>query len=119
VVFGVAAVREAEAIVLDLHRKLTTPRSGECLYCYVQRMLADHGCNDRLRWATRYRDLTAPRAKALEQRLGRMGGFCDCELFINGVTLARGVQLEAPRPACAGVRASSTQGCTNWERRRR
>jgi len=34
------------------------------------------------------RDVTAPRATALEQRLGDLGGFCDCEIFLNGDTPA-------------------------------
>jgi Protein of unknown function (DUF2695) len=121
------AVQEAEAIVLDLTRRLTGPRDGECLCCYVVRMLDDHGCDTTLRWATRYRDLRAPRATALEERLGRMGGFCDCEIFMNGMDLVPRLrvgpdgeeQWPTPLPSCAGVRTGSTQGCANWTRRRR
>ena len=136
--FGVAVVREGEAIVQELARQLTSPREGECLYCYVHRMLSEHGCDDRLRWAAHYRNVRAPRAKALEARLGRMGASCDCELFLNGVTLVRRLQvarLESddssdddldecdlrwpePMPECDGVRAGSTQRCTHWTRRR-
>jgi hypothetical protein len=61
-------------------------------------MLEEHGCNNELRWATRYRDLRAPRATALRDRLFRMGGFCDCEIFLNGMMLA-----DEPRPACVQV----------------
>ncbi|WP_425464517.1 DUF2695 domain-containing protein [Nocardioides eburneiflavus] len=38
------------------------------------------GCCTTLRFATRYRDLRAPRAVGLERRLGDRGGFCDCEI---------------------------------------
>ena len=115
------ALREAEAIVLDLNRRLTGVRDDECLYCYVARMLEEHGCDNTLRWAARYRDLRAPRATALESRLGQMGGFCDCEIFLNGVMPAGGEDEDEPRPlpACEGVRAGSTQGCQIWGRRRR
>ena len=65
---------------------LTAVRPAECLLCYVHRML-ELGCTG-LRWAQRYRDLRAPRATALERRLGQRGGFCDCEIFLNGYTLA-------------------------------
>ncbi len=58
---------------------LTVPSLGECLACYVLRML-DFGCLG-LRWATLYRDQAAPTATALARNLGRMGAFCDCENF--------------------------------------
>ncbi|MDX6357453.1 MAG: hypothetical protein QOH37_507 [Nocardioidaceae bacterium] len=48
--------------------------SLECLYCYVARMLDEHGRDCTLRWAGHYRDLRAPRATTLERRLGSMGG---------------------------------------------
>jgi hypothetical protein len=130
-VFGVTVVREGEAIVRELARQLTLPLEGECLYCYVHRMLAEYGCDHRFRWATHYRDVRAPRAKALEARLGRMAG-CDCELFVNGVTLVRRLQVvrddvddhdldrrwPETLPECAGIRTGSTQRCRHWTRRR-
>ena len=94
------------------------------------------GCTG-LRWAKRYRDLRAPRATALERRLGQVGGFCDCEIFLNGYTLAPdqwvrtpgvvvdGILYETepkhpdPMPDCLGVRAGSTRGCGLWVRRQR
>jgi hypothetical protein len=60
---------------------LTVPGAGECLACYVMRML-DFGCHG-LSWALRYRDQTAPRATALPRKLGAMGAYCDCEIFLN------------------------------------
>jgi hypothetical protein len=68
---------------------LTAPLPVECLLCYVRRMLDGFGCNATVRWARRWRDLRAPRATALEHRLARDGGFCDCEIFLNGWVLAR------------------------------
>jgi hypothetical protein len=133
---------DTESLVTDTERELrilstalTEPHDGECLLCYVHRML-EYGCTG-LRWAVRYRDLRAPRATAMERRLGEKGGYCDCEIFLNGYEPAPelwtqpqeyeedGVSCiddaEPPDqlPACRGVRAGSTRGCTLWVRQRR
>jgi Protein of unknown function (DUF2695) len=56
----------------------------------------------------------------LERRLAARGGFCDCEIFLNGwqprdVALDKdGEYLERPMPPSAGVRAGSTQPCRLW-----
>lgn len=101
------------------------PHPGECLLCYVHRMLQDSGCTG-LRFATHYRDVRVPRATALESRLRSMGGFCDCEIFLNAYELrpehgrAGGQddqELLWPGDlVCAGVQTRSTQPCTLWRR---
>lgn len=106
--------------------ELTRPGETECLACYVNRMVETFGCDTTLRWARRFRDLRSPRATGLERRLADLGGFCDCELFLNGIGLAEQVvvrdadtdELESPaeRPYCAEVRATSTRWCSNWQR---
>jgi hypothetical protein len=80
------------APVLELERELKVtsieimePRQGECLHCYVYRML-EFGCRG-LRWTVRYRDTKAPRATALHHRLMSKGAGCDCEIFMNGWAL--------------------------------
>ena len=95
---------DTESLVTDTERELrilstalTEPHERECLLCYVHRML-EYGCTG-LRWAVRYRDLRAPRATAMERRLGEKGGYCDCEIFLNGYRAGAG----AVDPA-AGVR---------------
>jgi hypothetical protein len=126
----------AEAELRELACRLTTPASGECLLCYVHRML-EFGCNNQLRWACRFRNLQAPRATGLEVRLGRIGGYCDCEIFLNGFELAPELWVrpepvedggivfqEDPHypdalPPCRGVRRGSTRGCALWVRLRR
>jgi hypothetical protein len=118
------AFTEAETFVRGLADHLIRVRPGECVYCYVVRMIDAFGCDTTLRWAARFRDVTAPRATALESRLGRLGGFCDCEIFLNGVTIARlnGAADDDGHwevPPCAGVRSGSTQGCANWTSRAR
>ena len=125
-----SVVADTENQLRVLSTALTDPHERECLLCYVHRML-EYGCTG-LRWATRYRDLRAPRATALERRLGDRGGFCDCEIFLNGYQPARDlwtpgggvdedghtydVEPDWPEqlPACRGVRTGSTQGCTIW-----
>ena len=129
-------VADAERELRVLASALTEPHKGECLLCYVHRML-EHGCTG-LRWAVRYRDLRAPRVTGLERRLGSMGGYCDCEIFMNGFEPARElwtpareyddedgathyVEADWPRqlPECRGARAGSTKGCPVWVRQRR
>jgi hypothetical protein len=123
-------VADIENELRTLAAALTDPREGECLLCYVRRML-EFGC-DRLRWARRYRDLRAPRAIALEERLGRSLALCDCSIFtygfqpapqywvpgrqyvVDGVTPRTSPTYPNPFPACLGVRRGSTQGCGLW-----
>lgn len=116
--------------------ELMAPRSGECLICYVARMLDSFGCDTHLRFASRFRDLTAPAAVALEGRLHRAGACCDCEIFLNGWWLDQrfwsatspparasadtgATPPPVPLPRCAGVGRGSTQACSNWARRDR
>jgi len=93
------------------------------------------GCDTTLRFAGWFRDRRAPRAVALERRLGDVGGFCDCGILWNGWcshprlwTPAREVEDDGillqdepqpphPLPACATVRLGSTRPCSNWIRR--
>lgn len=120
---------EAELYLRILADPDSEPGEHECLACYVARMLSTHGCDTTLRWAQRFRDVRVPAATGLERRLGQVGGFCDCEIFLNGYQLVRELmvrdidtdELEPPAlaPVCAGVRRSSAKPCLNWERQRR
>ena len=131
-----SAVQEIERELRDLSVRWTTPEDGECLLCFVHRAL-QLGCDNQLRWARRFRDLRAPRATGLETRLGRVGGYCDCEIFLNGFELAPELWLRPepqvvdgialvedphypdPMPPCRGARRGSTRGCDLWVRIRR
>jgi Protein of unknown function (DUF2695) len=120
----VGSVEELEVELIALSESLTTPTKGECLFCFVFRMLTSHGCNCKLRWAARWRDLRAPRATALERRLGSRGGYCDCEIFMNGWTASPTIttyDIETddqvwpnPMPMCQGASPRSTQPCSLW-----
>lgn len=124
----------AETILRDAASALTTPQTGECLVCFVSRMVDDFGCNGTHRFTLRFRDLTAPAATALLERLARKGACCcDCEVIANAYVLvheqfagydwgqddpddqqAADVAVCEPLPPCRTVRRGSTQPCANW-----
>jgi hypothetical protein len=128
-------IDDTEADLRTLATRWTAVAERECLLCYVHRML-EFGCDNQLRWARLFRDQRAPRATRLEDRLGQVGGYCDCEIFLNGFALAPdlwkrpgpfevdGVVFQEdpsypdPFPQCGGVRLGSTRGCDLWVRRR-
>jgi hypothetical protein len=136
-------VQDAERVLADASLALLGPEPGECILCYVHRMLVEFGCDGRLRFATHYRDVRTPRATGLERRLGRSGGYCDCEIFTNGYDLREEYWVpeaaeppddpqdeddddedaeetwSTPLPRCTQVRAGSTQPCNLWGRRYR
>src|SRR5262245_53595798 len=116
---------EVERELRTVSQALTAPFPVECLMCFVWRMLAAFGCNATRRWARHWRDAKAPRATALERRLGSAGGYCDCQIFLNGWAPA-GAPRWADQPVplrlataglCAGVRTGCTRPCTRWVRR--
>jgi len=126
---GETIIEQLETELREMAEAATMPRGSECVACYVARMLDDFGCDTTLRWARRFRDVRSPTASGLERRLGNMGGFCDCEIFLNSLEMSRHVlvrdvhtdELEMPPelPDCAGVRRTSTRWCSNWERQLR
>jgi hypothetical protein len=100
----------AAAVAMSTH-------PGECVLCYVHRMLAAFGCDGTLRWVVRWRDRRAPRAMALADRLTERGAHCDCELFSNAWELVRPADEASAFPACARARGA-TAPCDNWAPRR-
>lgn len=119
---------ELEQHLSDLAAALTAPEPAECVLCYADRMLADFGCDGTLRWARHWRDLRLPRATGLERRLESRGGYCDCEVFLNGWGLREDLLVHdedaepdwpAHRPPCAGVGSRSSQPCGIWQPWRR
>lgn len=136
-------VNEAESFLRNWVAGATELRPKECLCCYVARMLDEFPCDGSLRHAKHYRDTSAPRATALAERLGRVGGYCDCEIFLNGYQLLGAEQEEDEEaaveqdavlyvedvlgkdtaseewPPCQGVRRGTVKPCGNWVRIRR
>ncbi|TJY68987.1 DUF2695 domain-containing protein [Arthrobacter sp. CAU 1506] len=123
---ALSEVEELEAELRGLADDLTSPTPGECLLCYLYRML-EFGCK-RHDFTRRYQRMMAPRATALLRRLSRMGGCCcECEVFLNayqphpryfGVD-EDGEFVMEPMPECHGVRRGSSQPCCLWQRRPR
>ena len=129
----------AEEFLVGLSEALTAPGPGECVLCFAARMVSEFGCDTTMRWVRRWRDLRVQRATGLVRRLNARGGFCDCEIFLNGITYAPHLLVRSlppdpdededvhedegrwpnPRPRCGGVRSGSTKGCTHWVRHRR
>ena len=80
---------DAELFLARTSLRLIGPLPGECLVCYLARMLGEWGCRGP-RFIDHYRDTVAPRATALRERLSRMGACCcDCEVFLNVYELRR------------------------------
>jgi len=85
------------------------PRDGECLRCYLLRMLTAHGCDGTHRWTIRWRDARAPRATGLLRKLARRGGCCcDCEVIFN---VWRDYEEDEVNLPCAGVPVGATEPC--------
>jgi hypothetical protein len=85
------------------------PRQGECLRCYLLRMLNGHGCDGTHRWTIRWRDTWAPGATTLLRKLARRGGCCcDCEVVFN---VWRDYEEDAGNLPCAGVPVGVTEPC--------
>ena len=100
-----------------------SPRAGECLPCYLRRMVERGGCTGTLVWAEHWRRLRSPRACALIARLERQGATCDCAVTSVVWSLSRAVfewsesgTLEEPAvlPGCERVRPRSTRSCELW-----
>lgn len=129
---------EALEIITAASDEMLSPHPGECLVCFVGRQLDEFGCTGTHRFAMHYRNLMAPRATALYERLANMGACCcDCEMFMNayeiaphtwqpyrtwvedGFILQEDAKPLQQSPPCAGVRKGSTQPCSNWQRQYR
>ncbi|WP_164520387.1 DUF2695 domain-containing protein [Specibacter cremeus] len=94
---------------------------GECLPCFVLRMILAAGCDSCLTWVRRYRDERLPGAATLDHDLFRAGAHCDCHAVL--VTYARREELwDVPhcpdcgmpqdKPPCMG--ASGQEPCGLW-----
>jgi hypothetical protein len=102
--------QDVEIELAALSQHLTEPGEHECLRCYLMRMISEFGCDGTHRWTIRWRDLRAPRARALVRRLQERGGVCcDCEVLLNAFS---GYPLTDRSVPCAGVvRAGSALPC--------
>ncbi|WP_313810803.1 DUF2695 domain-containing protein [Glutamicibacter sp.] len=102
--------------------ELPDPVDHECLPCYLYRVGSNNPCYGDLRALKNYRDLSAPRATALEKKIMLLGGWCDCEVLANAFRpitreAAFAVDLEKEL-VCKGTRRGSIQPCEQWVMRR-
>lgn len=110
-------------------RPAPEPGAGECLLCFLRRVVTEDGCDHTLRRAETYRDLRVPHAVGLERRLLGVGARCDCTVLTRGWWPARALwqrDLDTdeltepdPWPGCAGVGGTSARPCAHWVRRTR
>lgn len=99
-------------------------RPGECLACFLHRMIGTAECLGEFTWTEHYRHVRSPRAVALERRLRAAGATCDCDVLdrvwrLNGALLVRDAVTDGLVPptepvSCAATRPRSTRPCTNW-----
>lgn len=77
-------VTDAELAVRELSETLTAVAPGECLYCYLLRMLDTFGCTGGHRFSERW-GAAQPRPMPWLLRWVRAGGglCCDCEVVMN------------------------------------
>lgn len=99
------------------------PAQGECVACFVSRMVRRCACTGTLVWAEHWKRVRSPGASALIGRLEREGGICDCALVSvlwapspDRWQWTGSGELAAPDavPACAGVRPRATRPCGLW-----
>lgn len=106
----------AERLVATLADDLTAP-NGQCLVCYLVRMLTEFGCDNTLRWAGRWRDSQAPKDKGLLGRLERNGGYCDCEVLLNVFPDRLPEDDSAELPSCGDCQTDRAGGEENSDDR--
>lgn len=114
-------VQTLERELAALSEELTAPEAGECLACYLERMLTQHGCTHDHRFTRRWahsRRRGSPDG-LVRWAQSRGGLCCDCEVVFNSLSRASarrraGVLCDAalawltseqtgPAPACSHV----------------
>ena len=122
---GPGTVESLEAELRELSHLMMAPRPGECLPCYLLRMVGD-GCRGHT-VTDHWRRMAAPNAVRLRRMLSDLGACCcECQVFAwvydlrpafkeLFVEAARRGDLEPPR--CRGVRPGSVQPRVYWERK--
>ncbi len=82
--------------------QLTTPRQMECVFCYVDRMLDDFGCDNTLRWAVHWRELRAPRATSSRSDWPAAAATATARSFSTAGHLRPMPSCTTPRPRTGG-----------------
>ena len=75
---SVTPARSAAATDLDV------PEHGECLRCYVDRMVSSRGCDTSVRFTRRWLERSSyTNPERLLRWFESSGGYCDCEVLMN------------------------------------
>ena len=75
---------DPEAYVAELAQRWTGPHPGECLYCYLCRVLDEFGCQGSHEWTRRWCDAQPGSTGWVLGWVRRSGGCCcDCEVVVN------------------------------------
>lgn len=82
---GEEAVRAAERLVGEAAGRLTSPDGEDCLACYLERMVEQHGCDGTLRWTEHWQAGRPGRVEDLRAWVQARGGYCDCEVLTNAL----------------------------------
>lgn len=82
---GEKAVRAAERLVCEAAGRLTSSDGEDCLACYLERMVQQHGCDGTLRWTEHWQSGRPGRVEDLRAWVRARGGFCDCEVLTNAL----------------------------------
>ena len=93
---------EAEQYLRAVTSRPEPPRDGECLRCYLRRMLPAHGCDGKHRLVKVWQRHRTEVGPGLLRWLDERDGFCDCEVVMNvfGDELA---DAPDPPPLCPHV----------------
>ena len=60
------------------------PQRGECMRCYIERMITSRGCDTSLRYTRRWlADSSFANPERLVRWFESSGGYCDCEVLMN------------------------------------
>ncbi len=73
-------VPQIEAELAELAERLTAPLPGECLHCYLLRVVQDLGCTG-LRFTERWATSSAGREEEVRRWAQAYAG-CDCEVLL-------------------------------------
>jgi hypothetical protein len=86
---------------------------GECLHCYLDRMVDRFGCDGGSRFTDRWRRSQTPPRTELVRWLQANGGFCDCEVIFNVLLSGRGLARH-PDLQCPEALRRTVQADDDW-----
>lgn len=75
---------DPEKYAAELAQRWTGAHPGECLYCYLNRVMAEFGCHGSHEWTRRWCEAQVDPTGWVLPWVQRNGGLCcDCEVLPN------------------------------------